>query len=164
MLSFSPSAISLGISPPHGSLWAICLCHLLTACHRNILFCCHKTMLVWRCASAANGQILGAEQQKGFQMSELKPVNCSEVICCYSIASIIASSSTSLRKTIKISLWCSQRCSTFFSAGVGFHLVSDLRNYQRLTGIELFKVNLDKQHAHKPEGGRLNWSHRKRPG
>lgn len=41
---------------------------------------------------------------------------------------------------MKISLW---RCSTFTNAVVGFHLASDLWNYQRLTGIELLKVNLD---------------------
>lgn len=37
------SAMSLGIGPPHGCLWAIYLCHLLTARLRNHLFCCHKT-------------------------------------------------------------------------------------------------------------------------
>lgn len=31
-----------------------------------------------------------------------------------------------------------------------------LAKYQRLTGIELFKVNLHKQHARESEGGRVN--------
>lgn len=60
-LSLSLSATSLGNSPPHGFLWAICLCHLLTACHRNILFCCHKTMRAWQRASTTDAQIPGAE-------------------------------------------------------------------------------------------------------
>lgn len=31
-----------------------------------------------------------------------------------------------------------------------------LAKYQLLNGIELFKVNLHKQHAHESEGGRIN--------
>lgn len=78
------------------------------------------------------------------------------------IASVIASTLTCLRKTMEIPLWRSKRCSTVLRRSRW--ISPDLRNYQRLTGIELFKVKLDKQHAHEPEGGWVNWSYRERPG
>lgn len=143
-------------------LWAICLCHLLTACHRNILLSQdNASVTVCQRRRRPNfGCLSGRTGSKRQNWNLLIVMKLFVRLKTVSLSLERNSFSTALHLQLLRpwhlwekqwkSLWRSQHCSTFSNAVVGFHLASELRNYQRLTGIELFKVNLDKQHAHQP--------------